>query len=326
MKAIRVAAAGPASVMKLESIPDPSPAPHEVLVEIRAVGVNPVDTYIRSGNYAHLPAFPYIPGNDGAGVIVAIGSGVSSFTVGERVYLTGTGLGLGAYAQLVAYPQTDVARIPATITFEQAAAINVPYATAYRALISTGHVRGADRVLVHGASGGVGIAVVQMAVAAGATVFATAGSARGAQLVQQNGAQHVFNHLDPGYVAKIRDRAPDGLDLIIENLASVNLEADLALLATFGRIVVVGSRGKVQIDPRTILQKDATVCGMALWNTTSGEISRIHAALFAGLSNGVLRPVVGRRFGLADAAKAHDAVLEPGAYGKIVLLPPSLKE
>lgn len=307
--------------MRLESVPDPTPLPHEVLVEIRAVGVNPVDTYIRSGAYARLPQFPYTPGNDGAGVVVQLGSEVSGVCVGDRVYLTGTGLGLGAYAQLVAYSAANIAAIPGTVTFEQAAAVNVPYATAYRALNTRGVVQGGDKVLVHGASGGVGVAAVQLALAAGATVIATAGSARGIQLVKDNGAHHAFNHLDPEYLSKVRAVAPAGVDLVIENLANVNLDADLGILATFGRIVVVGSRGRLQIDPRTILQKDAVVCGMALWNATPVELARIHAALFAGLSSGVLKPVVGRQYPLAEAARSHEAVLEPGAYGKIVLQP-----
>lgn len=307
--------------MTVESVADPEPKPGEVLIEVHAAGVNPVDTYIRAGKYAHLPDFPYIPGNDGAGVVTALGSAVVGFSIGDRVYMTGNGLGRGAYAQLVAWPAESVAHIPPALSFEQAAAVNVPYATAYRALACGGGVRGGDRVLVHGASGGVGIAAVQMAVAAGARVFASAGSEQGLQLVRENGAHHVFNHLDPDYLSRIRDFAPDGINFIVENLANVNLDADLKILATFGRVVVVGSRGTIAVDPRTILQKDAVVCGMALWNATSVELARIHAALFAGLSNGTLRPIVGRRFRLAEAAAAHDALLEQKALGKIVLLP-----
>jgi NADPH2:quinone reductase len=307
--------------MRLESIREPEPLPHEVVVEIRAAGVNPVDTYIRSGKYVRLPSYPYVPGNDGAGVIVSVGREVDEYSVGDRVYLTGTGLGLGAYAEYAAYAATSVARIPPNLTYEQAAAVNVPYATAYRAIHSSGKVRGGDKVLIHGASGGVGLAAVQMAVAAGARVFATAGTDRGMELVREQGAHHCFNHRSPNYMQEIRDIAPDGIDLVIENLANVNLDADLMVLKTFGRIVVVGSRGRTEIDPRTILQKDATVCGMALWNASAKELSDIHSALFAGLSNDALRPVVGRRYSLADAALAHDAVLEPGAFGKIVLQP-----
>jgi NADPH2:quinone reductase len=307
--------------MVLETLPDPVPLADEVLVKIKAVGINPVDTYIRSGNYAKMPKFPYIPGSDGAGVIESVGSGVTDFSVGDRVYMVSDGLGLGAYAEMIAYPKSNIARIPDGISFEQAAALNIPYATAYRALNTRGAVRSGDKVLIHGASGGVGIAAVQIAVAAGATVFATAGSERGLTLVKDNGAHHCFDHSVPGYMSEIRSIAPTGIDLIIENLANVNLDADLAILATFGRIVVVGSRGRLEIDPRMILQKDAVVCGMALWNATAAEVSAIHEALRVDLAGGVLKPVVGRRFSLADAKMAHEAIFEPGALGKIVLVP-----
>jgi len=307
--------------MVLETLPDPVPLADEVLVKIEAVGVNPVDTYIRSGNYARMPKFPYIPGSDGAGVIESVGSGVTDFSVGDRVYMVSDGLGLGAYAEKIACPKSNIARIPDGISFEQAAAINIPYATAHRALNTRGAVRAGDKVLIHGASGGVGIAAVQMAAAAGATVFATAGSERGLRLVEDNGARYCFNHSVPGYMSEIRSIAPKGIDLVIENLANANLDADLEILATFGRIVVVGSRGRLEIDPRMILQKDAVVCGMALWNATAAEISGIHKALFIDLAAGVLKPVVGKRFSLAEAKMAHEAIFERGAFGKIVLLP-----
>ena len=152
-------------------------------------------------------------------------------------------------------------------------------------------------------------------------MLATAGSERGLRLVQEHGAHYGFDHGKDGYEAEIRRVAPHGVDVVIENLANANLDRDLDLLATFGRVVVVGSRGRIEVNPRTILQKDAVVCGMALWNADETELASIHAALFAGLSMQTLKPVVGREFPLADAPAAHEAVLAPGAYGKIVLIP-----
>jgi len=321
VRAIRVHEPGPPSVMRFEEAADPEPGPGEVLVEIHAVGVNPVDTYIRSGGYSKLPVYPYIPGNDAAGIVRGLGAGVTGWAVGDRVYLVGTGLGLGGYAEQVAYSAKHLARIPDAITFGQAAAVNVPYATAHRAVFERARVIGGETVLVHGGSGGVGIAAIELAAAAGATVIATAGTERGLRLVEEHGARYAFDHGKAGYEEAIRKLAPDGLDVVIENLANVNLDRDLELLARFGRIVVVGNRGRIEINPRTILQKDAVVSGMALWNATDAELASIHATLYAGLSKGVLNPVVGRELPLAEAAASHDAVLAPGAYGKIVLVP-----
>ncbi|MDB4990406.1 MAG: Quinone oxidoreductase [Myxococcaceae bacterium] len=321
MRAIRVHEPGAPSVMRFEETVSPKPGPKEVLVEVRAVGVNPVDTYIRSGAYSKLPSYPYIPGNDGAGVVRAVGVDVSNFAVGDQVYLLGSGLGLGAYAEMAVYPASSVARFPSTIGFAQAAAINVPYATAHRALFARAHLLGGETILIHGASGGVGIAALQLAVAAGATVLATAGTDRGLRLVGEHGAHRAFDHNKPGYELDILRAAPRGVDVVIENLANVNFDRDLELVAPFGRIVIVGNRGRADINPRAILQKDAVVSGMALWNATDSELASIHAALYAGLANQTLRPVVGREFALRDAAAAHEAVLAPGAYGKIVLIP-----
>jgi NADPH2:quinone reductase len=321
MRAIRVHEAGPPSVMRLEEVPEETPGADQVFVDIHAVGINPVDTYIRSGNYSKLPHYPYTPGNDGAGVVRAVGQSVRNVSVGDRVYLVGTGLGLGAYAESVVFPAHSVAPIPVNVSYAQAAAINVPYATAHRALFERARLRGGETVLVHGGSGGVGIAAIQLAAAAGARVIATAGSARGIALVAEHGAQYAFDHTRERYEDEIRRAVPEGVDVVIENLANVNLDRDLELIKPLGRVVIVGSRGRVEINPRSILQKDAQVSGMALWNASLNDLASIHASLFAGLSRRVLRPVVGREFALADAAAAHEAVLAPGAYGKIVLIP-----
>jgi NADPH2:quinone reductase len=307
--------------MKLETVADPSLGPTDVLIDVRAAGINPVDTYIRSGNYKTLPSYPYTPGSDAAGVIRAVGSAVTEVSVGDRVYNIGWGVGLGAYAELLAAPARSVARIPGNLTFAQAAAINVPYGTAFRALFDRARLAGGETVLVHGASGGVGMAAVQLAVAAGANVLATAGSQRGLDLVLEHGAVRAFDHRDPAYLDEIRRAAPNGVDVVIENLANVNLDKDLDMLAMFGRIVVVGCRGAVEVHPRTLLLKDAVVYGMALANATPADLARIHASLRAGLRQGTLKPVVGRELPLAEAAQGHHAVLEPGAHGKIVLVP-----
>ena len=324
MKAIRVHTFGGPEVLRLDEVPDPKAGPGQVLVRIRAAGVNPVDTYIRSGTYTMIPPLPYIPGTDAAGVVETVGEGVKRFKPGDRVYVVRTaGPPLtGGYAELAACHETLVQPLPAAVSFSQGAAVAVPYGTAYRGLHHKAHARPGETVLIHGASGGVGIAAVQLAAAHGMTVIGTAGSARGRTLVREHGAHHALDHASPDYLARLTELTQGrGADVILEMLANVNLQKDLDVVARFGRIVVIGNRGTIEINARGTMTKDAAIIGLALPNATSEEMASIHAALGAGLANGTLRPVVGQELSLKDAARAHEAVLAPGAYGKIVLLP-----
>jgi NADPH2:quinone reductase len=323
MNAIQVHQFGEPSVLQLEEAPDPTPGPGQVVVRIRAAGVNPVDTYIRSGAYARLPELPFTPGTDGAGLVEAIGPGVKHVAPGDRVYVARTSdFRRGTYAELTVCDTNQVYPLPSHVSFAQGAGVNVPYATAYRALFGRAAALPGETVLVHGASGGVGTAAVQIARAHGMQVIGTAGSERGLQLARGQGAHHVLNHREPGYLQQVMALTGDrGADVVLEMLANVNLNNDLSVLALRGRIVVVGNRGTIEIDPRRAMARDAAVLGMTYWNTPPDEFVRIHAALVAGLENRTLTPIVGRELPLADAADAHQAVLKPGAYGKIVLLP-----
>jgi NADPH2:quinone reductase len=179
-----------------------------------------------------------------------------------------------------------------------------------------------ETVLVHGASGGVGTAAVQLARAAGLTIFATGGTERGRKLVLENGAHYVFDHRAPDYLEKaVAQTKKGGFDVILEMLANVNLGKDLSALAKSGRVVVIGSRGKVEINPRDVMSRDAAILGMVFSNATKDETRAIYRFIDTGLENGSLRPVVGKEFSLAQAPQAHQAVLAPGAFGKIVLVP-----
>ena len=320
MKAIRVHEFGGPEVMRQEEVPDPRPGQGQVLVRVRAIGVNPVDTYIRSGAYAAKPQLPYTPGSDAAGVVEAVGAGVAGITAGDRVYTAQTLS--GAYAELVLCDRSQVKPLPANVSFAQGAGICVPYGTAYRALFQRAHAVAGETVLVHGASGGVGTAGVQLARAGGMTVIGTAGTDKGRQLVKEQGAHHVLDHSVPGYLDQLmRLSGGRGVDVILEMLSNVNLDKDLTVLAKFGRVVVIGCRGTVEINPRATMGKDAAILGMLLWNATPVEMDSIHAALHAGLANGTLRPVVGKELPLREASKAHVDVMAPGAHGKIVLVP-----
>ena len=318
MKAIRVTAFGGPEVLKLEEVPTPQPGPGEVLVRIRAAGVNPVETYIRAGTYARLPNLPYTPGNDGAGVVEQVGSDVSEFKAGDRVYTAGSLS--GTYAEFALCKKDQVHPLPANVSFAQGAAIGTPYATAYRGLLQRAGAEPGEILLVHGASGGVGTAAVQLARAHGLRVFGTAGSDEGLKLVREQGAHEVFDHRAPDHFEKImKATGGHGVDVIVEMLANINLGKDLTILAKGGRVVIIGSRGPVEVNPRDTMQRDADVRGMILPNTPPAQLASIHAALVAGLENGTLRPVIGKEFSLAEAAEAHQAVLESGAIGKIVL-------
>ena len=320
MKAIRVHEFGDPDVMMLEIVPDLQAGAEQVVVRVKAVGVNPVDTYIRSGTYAIKPALPYTPGSDAAGIVESVGPGVEGLAAGDRVCLGGTLS--GAYAEQALAEAWQVFPLPPNVTFAQGAAIHVPYATAYRALFQIGQARAGETVLVHGASGGVGVAAVQLARAAGLTVAGTAGTDRGRELVAVQGAHYVLDHRAPGYLDELTEITRGrGVDVVLEMLANVNLAKDLTILARRGRVVVIGNRGTIEINPRELMRRDRAVLGMTLLNATREDLVGIHAALRAGLENGSLRPVVGKELSLAEAPAAHRAVMEPGAFGKIVLLP-----
>lgn len=325
MKAIVVHEFGGPEAMRLEDVPDPVPGPSEILVRIRAAGVNPVDAYIRSGTYPRKPPLPYVPGSDGAGEVETVGAEVKDFARGDRVYIAGYGNkpgGAGTYAERTVCAPSQLHFLPGRATFAQGAAIGVPYATAYRALFHRAAARPAETILVHGATGGVGTASVQIAKAHGMRVIGTGGTEAGLKLVAELGADVVVNHREASYLDTIlRATGGRGVDVVLEMAAHVNLDKDLSLLAPRGRVVVIGNRGRVEIDPRQAMGRDAAILGMTLFNATDADLVSIHAALVAGLANGTIHPVIGRELPLAEAARAHELVMQPGALGKIVLTP-----
>jgi NADPH2:quinone reductase len=249
MKAICVSECGGPEVLKLEDVPDPRPPQsREVLISVKAAGVNPHNTYMRSGAYGSgNPAVPFVPGSDAAGVVESAGADVD-LTFGQRVYATGTIT--GAYAELGLCKRSQVHLVPALVSYAQGAGVYVPYATSYCALFQLARARPGETVLVHRASGGVGLAAGQFACAAGMKVIGTAGSEEGLQLVKKEGAMQAVNHRSTDCQKRILDMTNGcGVDVILEVLANVNLAHDLNMLAYRGRVVVVGSRGKVRNQP-----------------------------------------------------------------------------
>ncbi|MGB8887268.1 MAG: NADPH:quinone reductase [Candidatus Korobacteraceae bacterium] len=321
MKAIRVHQFGGPEVMKLEEVADPQPGPGQVVVRIHAAGVNPVEAYIRTGTYASKPNLPYTPGTDAGGVVLTVGSGVTRVKIGDRVYTTGPSS--GTYAERALCNETQLQPLPDSVSFEQGAAMGVPYGTAYHGLFQRAEGKPAETILVHGASGGVGTAAVQLARAAGMTVIGTAGSDEGLKLVKQQGAHHVLNHSSEGYLDQLmRLTEGRGVDVIVELLANKNLAKDLSVLAKKGRVAVIGNRGIIEINPRDAMSREADIRGVTLMNTSEQEYRAMHAALVAGLENGTLRPVIGQQIPLAEAPRAHEEIMKhSGAHGKIVLIP-----
>jgi NADPH2:quinone reductase len=320
MKAIQVHRFGGPEVLEFKEIPTPKPGPGQVLVRVHAAGVNPYDTYMRNGTYAIKPPLPYTPGSDAAGTVEAVGEGVKKVKVGDRIYTAKTLS--GAYAEYALADESQVYLLPEKISFAQGAGLWVPYGTAYTALHHHAKAHAGETLLIHGASGGVGLAAVQFARAQGLTVLGTAGTERGLALIKKEGAHHAFDHSKAGYAEEIlKATGGRGVDVILEMLANVNLATDLKLLATRGRVIAIGNRGEITINPRELMARRAAVRGFTLWAATDAEGAEIHAAIAAGLENGTLRPIVGKELPLKEAAMAHQEILAPGAFGKIVLLP-----
>ena len=320
MKAVRVHKFGGPEVLQLDSgIQIPKPGSKDVLVQVRAVGVNPVETYIRAGAYARTPELPFTPGHDCAGIIYEVGAEVKGLNKGDRVFTSRTIT--GAYAEFTLAPSSSVYPLPEPLSFVQGAGLSTPYLTAYRALIQRGLAKAGETVLVHGASGGVGIAAVQIARAYGMKVMGTAGTQDGMKLVEKAGSHFVFNHRNTGYLDDVKRAAGEhGIDVIVENASHMNLGTDLPLLAFGGRVAIVGSRGPVQINPRDTMSRESTIVGVMLGHASEKDLAEAHAAIQAGANTGWLRPIVGKEFPLEKASEAHrDIVSGSGALGKMVL-------
>ncbi|KAF6108106.1 crystallin zeta [Phyllostomus discolor] len=287
MRAVRVFEFGGPEVLKLQSdVAVPIPKDHQVLIKVHACGVNPVDTYIRSGTYSRKPLLPYTPGLDVSGVIAAVGDNVSAFKKGDRVFTTSTIS--GGYAEFAVAADDTVYPLPEKLDLKQGAAIGIPYFTAYRALLHSARVKAGESVLVHGASGGVGLAACQIARAYGLRVLGTAGTEEGQNTVLQNGAHEVFNHREVNYIDKIK---------------------------------VVGSRGPIEINPRDTMAKESSIIGLALYSSTKEEFQQFAAALQAGMEVGWLRPVIGSQYPLEKVVQAHENIIHSsGATGKMILL------
>lgn len=324
MRAIRFHSFGGPEVLKLDEVPEPVPGPDEVIIGVKAAGVNPADTYMRNGTYRIQPPLPCIPGGDAAGDILALGENVKGFAIGDRVF-AGVALGLdfeGCYAEQVKRPAKLIRHIPKSFTYAEATTFGVSYPTAHYALFARGGAKAGETVFIHGASGSVGTSAIQLAKQAGLTVIGSAGSSDGLQLVRDEGADLAVDHSQPAYLDEVRDKCNGGgPDLILEMLANVNLAADMEIAAQYGRIVVIGNRGEIVINPRMAMMKELDIKGLMLWNASEQQLGNIMSDLLSSAEEGFIKPRVGLELPLSEAAKAHELVLGSGNAGKIVLIP-----
>ncbi|MGD9895719.1 MAG: NADPH:quinone reductase [Candidatus Methylacidiphilaceae bacterium] len=320
MRAIVVKGYGGPEVLSWEDWEEPHPAPGELLVSVKAAGVNPVDVYLRSGGHQR-SALPFVPGFDGSGIVEEIGEGVHAFGPGDRVYFS-LWEKTGAYAERVVCRSGEVEALPEPLDFVQGAAIGIPCATAYRALFLRAQAAPGDIVLIHGASGSVGLAAVQLARAAGLIVIGTAGGEEGRKRIAKEGAHHALDHRSPGHFRQILEITRGrGADIVLEMLANANLGKDFDVTASGGKVIVIGSRGLVEIDPRGLIARDVSVLGMSLFCASPKERQIIAAAVRAHLAKGLLRPVIRAVLPMSAAAQAQRLIMEPGVSGKIVLVP-----
>lgn len=322
MKAIVIKQYGADDAMNVQDIPEPVPGKGEVLVSLRNAGVNPNETYVLTGTYAfYTPELPFTLGFDGAGVVDAVGADVSDFKPGDRVYIAGfmARRNTGTYAEKAAVSVDGVQHLPDNISFAQGAALGIPAAAAYRAVHIRGEVKAGETVLVHGASGGVGLLAIQMAKAAGATVIGTASSEEGRKIVLKHGADHAMEHLHKENQAELlKLTAGKGPDVIIEFLANVNLATDMEVIAPYGRIVVVGNRGSIEVNPRLLMGKESDIRGLGVPNYQPQEYQAAFAKINQYLAEGKLVPVIGRSFSLEEAREAHKLILDQKTKGKLI--------
>jgi len=321
MRAIRVQRFGGPEVLEVDNnVSIPEIKENQVLVRIVYAGVNPVETYIREGQYARLPDLPYTPGSDAAGFVHQVGKNVTSLKVGDRVFVSGTSGNSGSYAEYVVSDATYVFPLHPRLSFAQGAALGVPFFTAYKALIIRAQTKPGEKVLVHGASGAVGNAAVQIARAIGAVVVGTAGTKEGMDVVTNCGAHHVFNHNHKNYDKKMVEHLGSGFDVIIEHLANINLGQDVQMLREGARVMIVGCRGTVSINPRHLMAPEASIQGVALGSTSPAQWTEMGAAIVAGVEAGWVNPVINKEYNMDQASQVHhDIIHSNGAKGKLVL-------
>jgi NADPH:quinone reductase-like Zn-dependent oxidoreductase len=316
---------GDPSVIEVGELPAPAVGPLDVLVSAEAMAVNHVDTFVRSGAYATPTPFPFVIGRDLVGTVAAVGSGVAGFSVGDRVWTNSMGHGgrQGTFASLVAVPAERLYRLPSGVPVEDAARVLHVAATAWLGLFRHARLSLGETVLVNGAGGGVGTAVVQLAKAAGAFVVATT-SAADVDWVESCGADVVLDYRSPSLASSLDDRVGDGVDVWWDNSGINDLAFALPRLAIGGRFVMIsGMDATPTVRAGDLYTRDASLLGFAISNASLSDLASAARAINGLLARGALASRAGEVFPLSRAADAHRAI-EAGAKGRLLVLPDEL--
>jgi len=341
MRAVVVRRYGPPSVLELQQVPDPQPKAGEVLIRVRSVGVNFADLLQRMGFYPGTPKPPFIPGLEIAGVIEKIADGGrqaedEALKVGDAVMALPQ---FGAYAEWVAAPRSAVHRLPAGMTFDDGAAIFANYVTAYHAMFTMGNLQPGDKILIHGAAGGVGIAAVQLARVRGLVILGTAGPSK-QDYLRKIGVHHPIDYSRGDIVQTVKTYAPDGVEMVMDPIGGKSLRESYECLSPIGRLVVYGFSAAAgpdgkrsplralralletpRFNPLKLMAKNAAVFGVNLGALRSRmPLLRSELAdVFRMYGEGKIKPVIGKTFPLEEAAAAHQYIHDRKNIGKVLL-------
>jgi len=322
MKAIQVSHTGGPEVLTLVDVPVPTPKPNESLVEIKASGVNFIDVYFREGRY---PApLPFINGQEAAGIVKEVGSEVSDLKPGDRVAYTSS---LGSYAEFAAVPAARLVKIPAELSFEQAAAAMLQGMTAHYLLNGSYKLASGETALIHAAAGGVGLLLVQMAKRIGARVIATAGTEEKAQLAREAGADECIVYTQADFEAETK-RLTDGkgVHVVYDGVGKATFDKDLEVLRPRGYLVLFGgSSGAVPpFDLIKLSQKGSlfiTRPTLAHYTATREELELRAGEVLGAIAKGELKLRIHKSYALAEAAQAHRDLEGRKTTGKLLLVP-----
>ncbi|PVZ09504.1 NAD(P)H-quinone oxidoreductase [Actinomycetospora cinnamomea] len=326
MYAISIREPGGPEVLEWTEHPDPEPGPNEVVVDVVASAVNRADVLQRQGNYPPPPGASEIPGLECSGRIAALGPDVEGWSVGDEVCALLAG---GGYAEKVAVPVPQLLPVPRGVSLVDAGGLPEVACTVWSNLAMTGHLRAGETLLVHGGSGGIGTHAIQVGKALGARVLATAGSPERLQTCLDLGADVAIDYHDdlPSEVASATDDR--GVDVILDNMGASNLKANLASLATGGRLVIIGLMGgaKTEINLGTLLARRLSVGATTLRGRPvegpdgkGAIVASVREELWPLVEQGTVRPVIHEYLPAAEASRAHAALDEGGVVGKLVLV------
>jgi NADPH2:quinone reductase len=321
MRAIQVTQTGGPEVLELVELADPTPAAGQLLVKVEAAGVNFIDTYQREGRYPMV--LPYVPGQEGAGTVAALGDGVSGFAIGDRVAFAGS---MGAYAELICVRASDAVKVPDSITMFTAAAILTQGLTAHYLAFDTYAIQPGDTVLVHAGAGGVGLLLTQVAKLLGARVITTVSTEAKAELSRDVGADFVINYSVEDFVTRVKETmSGDGLPVVYDSVGKTTFEGSLKCLRPRGLMVLFGgASGAVPpMDPIRLMQGSLYLTRPTLkdYIPTRAELDRRVADLFGWMIGGKLKVRIGHSYKLEEAAQAHIDLAGRKTTGKVLLIP-----